>query len=91
MCAYTPPPTEAKDFPSREKSSVQGVQMEFFGSLEGVQLGVSRGYSWKFLGASRQGVLLEILGRRRVQLDVFRSLKVLEKRTLPKSNTLWAG
>ena len=39
-------PTEAKEFRSRVKSSVQGVQLEFFGSLEGVQLGVSREYNW---------------------------------------------
>ena len=57
--------TEAKEFRSREKSSVQGVQLEFFESLDGVQLGVSGGYNWRFLGASRQRVLL----------DVFRSLK----------------
>ena len=38
MCVHTPP-TGAKEFRSREKSSVQGVQLEFFGSLEGCNLG----------------------------------------------------
>ena len=40
MCAYTHPHCEAKEFRLRVKSSVQGVQLEFFGGLKGVQLEV---------------------------------------------------
>ena len=47
--------------------SFLGASRDATGSLKGAQL--------EFLGASRQGLLLEILGPRGVQLDVFRRLK----------------
>ena len=43
-------PTEAKEFRSREKGSLQGVQLDCFGSLKGLQLGVSRGVQLDVFG-----------------------------------------
>ena len=52
----------------------KGCSWSFLGASRGA-IGGLKGLQLEFLGASRQGVLLEISGPRGVQLGVFRSLK----------------